>query len=106
MPSGELQESDTRDSTRESCGGDYVTRVPDRNGSATLPLLKVVYLLAVTAIAFMAPAFATTRPARWFVVPALLAFQIVIERRDRHADMDERIGSHRRQQVDVALDQR
>ena len=55
-----------------------MTRVPDRNGSATFPLLKVVYLLAVTAIAFMVPAFATTRPARWFVVPALLAFQIVI----------------------------
>src|SRR5438067_3061770 len=74
----ELRESDTRDRTRESCGEDYVTRVPDLNGSATFPLLKVVYLLAVTAVAFTVPAFATTRPARWFVVPALLALQIVI----------------------------
>jgi hypothetical protein len=38
--------------------------------------LKVLYLLAVTAVAFMAPALAATRPARWFVVPALLALQV------------------------------
>jgi len=55
-----------------------VTRVPDHNGSTTLSVLKVVYLLAVTAVAFMVPAFATTRPARWFVVPTLLALQVVI----------------------------
>jgi hypothetical protein len=55
-----------------------VTRVPDHNGSTTFSVLKVVYLLAVTAVAFMVPAFATTRPAQWFVVPALLALQVVI----------------------------
>jgi hypothetical protein len=52
--------------------------VPDHNGSTTFSVLKVVYLLAVTVVAFMVPAFATTRPARWFVVPALLALQVVI----------------------------
>ncbi|HMF13587.1 MAG TPA: hypothetical protein VKE94_14810 [Gemmataceae bacterium] len=41
-------------------------------------MLKVVYLLAVAAAAFMVPAFAATRPARWLVVPALLALQVVI----------------------------
>jgi len=41
-------------------------------------VLKVLYLLAVTALAFMVPAFETTRPARWLVVPALLAIQVVI----------------------------
>jgi hypothetical protein len=66
------------DKTRESCGEDHVTRVPDHNGSTTFSVLKVVYLLAVTAVAFMVPAFATTRPARWFVIPALLALQVVI----------------------------
>jgi hypothetical protein len=45
---------------------------------AKIAALKVIYLLAVTAFAFMVPAFAATRPARWFVVPALLALQIVI----------------------------
>jgi hypothetical protein len=46
--------------------------------SAKVAVLKVVYLLAVTAVAFMVPAAAATRPARWFVVPALLALQAVI----------------------------
>lgn len=40
-----------------------------------IPTLKVSYLLAVTAVTFMVPAFTDTRPARWYVVPALLAFQ-------------------------------
>ena len=39
---------------------------------------KVCYLLAITAITFMAPAFAETRPARWFIVAALLGLQILI----------------------------
>jgi len=46
--------------------------------TAKIAVLKVVYLLAVTAIAFMVPALAATRPARWFVVPALLALQVII----------------------------
>jgi len=55
-----------------------VTRLPDHGGSTTFSVLKVLYLLAVTAVAFMVPAFATTRPARWLVIPALLALQVVI----------------------------
>src|SRR5215831_391782 len=46
--------------------------------SANVAVLKVLYLLAVTAVAFIVPAVAATRPARWFVVPALLALQVVI----------------------------
>jgi hypothetical protein len=46
--------------------------------TAKIAVLKVVYLLTVTAVAFMVPAVAATRPARWFVVPALLALQIII----------------------------
>ena len=45
-----------------------------RNGTA---ILKVLYLLAVTAIAFTVPAFSWTQAAQWFVVPALLTLQIV-----------------------------
>jgi hypothetical protein len=52
--------------------------VPDHNGITRFSVLKVVYLLAVTAVAFMVPAFATTRLAPWFVIPALLALQVVI----------------------------
>jgi hypothetical protein len=40
--------------------------------------LKVLYLLAVTAAIFAVPALAETRPARWFVIPALLALQAII----------------------------
>jgi hypothetical protein len=53
-------------------------RVPDHNGITTFSVLKVAYLLAVTAATFMVPAFAATRSARWLVVPALLALQVVI----------------------------
>ena len=52
--------------------------MPDHNGITTFSVLKVVYLLAVTAVAFMVPAFATTRPAQWLVIPALLALQLAI----------------------------
>jgi hypothetical protein len=52
--------------------------VPDHNGSTAFSVLKVLYLLAVTANTFMVPAFAATRPARWLVIPALLALQVVI----------------------------
>jgi hypothetical protein len=41
-------------------------------------VLKILYLLLVTANTFMVPAFAATRPARWLVIPALLALQVVI----------------------------
>jgi hypothetical protein len=41
-------------------------------------VLKVLYLLAVTASVFMVPAFAATRSARWWVIPALLALQVGI----------------------------
>jgi hypothetical protein len=47
----------------------------DRSSRAAV--LKVVYLLAVTAVTFMLPALSATRPLRWFIVPALLAFQIL-----------------------------
>src|SRR5437868_10232074 len=53
-------------------------RVPDHNGSTTFSVLKVLYLLAITAVAFMVPAFAITQPARWFIIPALLALQVII----------------------------
>lgn len=46
--------------------------------TAKVAVLKVLYLLAVTAVAFIVPAAAAIRPARWFVVPAVLAIQILI----------------------------
>jgi hypothetical protein len=42
-----------------------------------IAILKVLYLLAVTATAFTVPAFSWTQTAQWFVVPALLTMQIV-----------------------------
>jgi hypothetical protein len=46
--------------------------------TANVAVLKVIYLLAVTALAFIVPAVAAIRPARWFVVPALLVLQVII----------------------------
>jgi hypothetical protein len=46
--------------------------------TAKFAVIKVLYLLAATAVVFMVPAVAATRPARWFVVPALLALQLII----------------------------
>jgi len=46
--------------------------------TANVAVLKVVYLLAVTALAFIVPAIAATRPARWFILPALLVLQVII----------------------------
>ena len=48
------------------------------NGRTTFAVLKVLYLLAVTAITFMVPVFAATRSAVWIVIPALLALQVGI----------------------------
>src|SRR5262249_45477097 len=42
-----------------------------------IAVLKVLYLLAVTAVAFTVPAFSWTQAAQWFVVPALVTIQIV-----------------------------
>jgi len=52
--------------------------VLDHNGIATFSVLKVLYLLAITAVAFMVPVFATTQAARWSIIPALLALQVII----------------------------
>src|SRR6266702_2074704 len=46
--------------------------------STKVAVLKMSYLLAVTAVAFMVPAFSMTRPAEWFVIPALLALQAIV----------------------------
>ncbi|TMJ64275.1 MAG: hypothetical protein E6G91_22285 [Alphaproteobacteria bacterium] len=54
------------------------TPVPDQNGSTTPPVLKVLYLLAVTAGTFVVPVFAATRSVRWFIIPVLLALQVGI----------------------------
>src|SRR5260370_26013982 len=43
-----------------------------------ISVLKVFYLLAVTAIVFVVPAFASTRPLQWIIIPALLAIQVLI----------------------------
>jgi hypothetical protein len=47
----------------------------DRSSRAAV--LKVIYLLVVTAVTFMLPALSATRPLRWFIVLALLALQLL-----------------------------
>src|SRR5258708_15838310 len=43
-----------------------------------ISVLKVFYLLAVAAITFVVPAFASTRPLQWIIIPTLLAVQVLI----------------------------
>ncbi len=50
----------------------------DDGHSTKVAVLKVSYLLVVTAVTFMVSAFSTTRPAEWFVIPALLALQAIV----------------------------
>ncbi len=47
----------------------------DRSSRAAV--LKVIYLLVVTAVTFMLPALSAAHPLRWFIVPALLALQVL-----------------------------
>jgi hypothetical protein len=54
---------------------DPKSAVRQRSGRA---LLKVAYLLAVTAAAFAVPALAATGPAPWYVLPGLLALQAAL----------------------------
>src|SRR5690349_3675595 len=46
-------------------------------GPSRRAVLKVMYLLAVTAAVFAVPAVATTRPLAWYILPALLFVQIL-----------------------------
>ena len=45
--------------------------------SSRKAVLKVIYLLVVTAVTFMVPALSATRLLRWFIVSALLAIQVL-----------------------------
>jgi len=42
------------------------------------PRLKVLYLLATCAVAFVVPAVEQTRAVRWYVVPGLIGLQVLI----------------------------
>jgi hypothetical protein len=53
-------------------------RPQTHRATANVAVLKVLYLLAVTAVAFVVPAAAATRPGRWVVLPALLLLQILV----------------------------
>jgi hypothetical protein len=54
-----------------------VVEIRPRSRRNSTAILKVLYLMAVTAIAFTLPAFSWMQAAQWFVVPALLTIQIV-----------------------------
>jgi hypothetical protein len=54
-----------------------VTEIRHESRRNRIAVLKVLYLLAVTAVAFTVPAFSWTQAAQWFVVPALMAIQII-----------------------------
>jgi hypothetical protein len=52
-----------------------LTSLQHDSRTTKIAVLKVTYLLAITAVVFMMPAFSWTRAAQWFVVPALIAIQ-------------------------------
>jgi len=45
---------------------------------SSYPRLKVLYLLAVTALAFAVPAWQVTAPFSWYIVPGLLGLQMLL----------------------------
>lgn len=50
----------------------------DHDGRRTkIAVLKVCYLLAVTVVAFVVPAYSSTGLFQWIVIPALLAIQVL-----------------------------
>src|SRR6516165_6064248 len=53
-----------------------VTELHHDSRKTKMAVLKVSYLLAVTAVAFMVPAFSSTQPIQWLVLPALVALQV------------------------------
>ena len=55
-----------------------MTNLPEGSGRTRIAVAKVLYLLAVTASVFAVPAINISRPARWIVVPSLLAVQVLI----------------------------
>ena len=55
-----------------------MAEAPEARGRARVAVLKVVYLLAVTAAVFAVPAAKTTRPLQWYVVPGLLTVQVLM----------------------------
>src|SRR5205807_10628306 len=59
----------------DRCGVGQLTEAHQKN--AKIAVLKVSYLLAVTAVVFAMPALALTRPVRWFVIPTLLGIQVI-----------------------------
>jgi molybdenum ABC transporter ATP-binding protein len=54
------------------------SQAPTENRSAGHPRLKVLYLLAVTALAFATPAWHVTAAHSWYIVPGLLGLQFLI----------------------------
>lgn len=54
-----------------------MVEAPNDRRASCYALLKVTYLLAVTAVVFAVPAIETTRPLQWYVVPGLLAAQVL-----------------------------
>jgi hypothetical protein len=53
-----------------------MAKLPEDSPRSRLALLKLLYLLAVTAAAFGVPAIEATRPAEWYVVSGLLTLQV------------------------------
>jgi len=55
-----------------------MTEAPLRSVRTRVAVLKVMYLLAVTAVSFAVPTVEATRAARWYVIPVLLVMQVAI----------------------------
>src|SRR5262245_4825238 len=43
-----------------------------------IPRLKVLYLIAISVVVYLAPMLAVTRPYRWIIVPSLLFLQAAV----------------------------
>jgi hypothetical protein len=55
-----------------------MTEAAQLTGRTRVAVLKVLYLLSVTAATFAVPSIEAFRPARWYVITALLVMQVAI----------------------------
>ncbi len=53
------------------------TTLRGSENKSSYPRMKVLYLLAVTALAFAVPAWHVTAPFSWYIVPGLLGLQVL-----------------------------
>src|SRR3954462_7806249 len=70
--------ADDTSSSKPTSGSNSGHHLRSAEKKSSYPRLKVLYLLAVTALAFAVPAWHVTAPLSWYIVPGLLGLQVLL----------------------------